>query len=97
MPNLARHVIKCPKTPDHPHDKILLLLGKDSLAVHCHEHGFIEIKLSKGGKIIDFQGVTAELTPLPSNVNFELEPIPAIAIGKFVCKKERKRGADRDR
>lgn len=90
--NLNRKVVHCPKTDEFHKSKILLLVGKDRLTVHCHEHGFIDIQLFSNGELITFDdAITARITDVPKGTNMNLQTIPALANGEFKTKKGKKR------
>ncbi len=78
-----RNVIYCPKTPEHPHKKILLLLGQEEIDVHCDSHKWLKIELFQDGEPINFEKVTAKVTAMEENTYFDLDPVPTIGIGKF--------------
>ena len=90
MGTLKRKAIYCPKSEEHAHPKILLLLSGNRLTVHCHEHQWIDIQLKVGGEMIDFDDVSVEITDVKKGTNFELEELPTIASGDFFTKKNRK-------
>ena len=89
MADITAKEIRCPKTSDHTHKKILLVLGDDYLSVYCREHGWMKIELKKDGKNINFEGVTSKITSHGKNTNFVLSSIPGIAIGKFQSKRKK--------
>jgi hypothetical protein len=82
MGTLSAKAIYCPNEKEHPRKKILLLLQKENLMVHCKDHGWIKIKMSKFGKPINFDGVAVELEAVVNN-GFDLSPVPLIAVGTF--------------
>ena len=88
MGNLRRRVIHCPKSADHPHKKILLLLGNREIDIFCNEHKWLRVELFIGEKPIYFDNVRAKVTELDKNTNFDLDPIPAVAIGDFISKRK---------
>lgn len=90
MRNLKRKVIYCPKKEQHAHPKIILLIDKDKLTLHCHEHEFMDIQLIKGGEIMDFSNVSAKVVDVRKGTHFDLEELPVVACGKFKTKKQRK-------
>jgi hypothetical protein len=85
---LEAREIRCPKTDDHIHKKILLVVNDDYLSVYCREHGWIKIELKKGDENINFENVRAKITPI-GKVRFNLSPIPGVAIGNFKSKRNR--------
>jgi hypothetical protein len=89
MHDLKRKGIYCPKSEEHAHPKILILLSDDKLTVHCHEHQWIDIQFVKGGEIMKFNDVSVKLSDVKKNTQFELEEIPTLAIGPFKTKKKR--------
>ncbi len=86
MAVLKAKSIYCPNTEQHPRKKILLLLHEDSLFVHCKDHGWIQLELALFGKPINFEGASVKVSQV-SNVHFDLEPLPIMAVGYFVHKK----------
>ena len=83
MGDLSRKVIHCPKTSDHPHKKILLLLGHNEINIYCKEHKWLKVQLLSGDKPIIFDKVVAKVTEIEEGTNFNLDPIPVLAVGDF--------------
>lgn len=88
--NQDRFVIHCPKHEDHPHKKILLLLNQDSITVYCKQHGWLDIKLTKNGETLNFDGVVAKVSNVKPGTNFNIDSIPVVAIGLFKSKENKK-------
>jgi hypothetical protein len=89
MGSLQRKVIHCPKTSDHPHKKILLLLGHNEINVYCKEHKWLKIQLMSAGEPIVFDNIAAKVTEIKDNTNFELESVPVVAVGEFKSKRKK--------
>ena len=83
MGTLKAKAIYCPKTEEHPRKKILLLLHENKLCVHCKDHGWISIELSKFGKLMDFDGTAVRVSSMERSTHFDLEAVPLVAIGEF--------------
>ncbi len=89
MPDYLKQEIKCPKTKDHPHKKLLLLLGKTDISVFCKDHGWMKIELHRAGEKLNFENVSAKITPYDRKaLNFICTPTPVVAIGKFLHRKK---------
>ena len=84
--------IRCPKSEDHQHKKILLVVGDDYFSVYCREHGWIKIEFSKLGEKMNFENVSAKISSLGPGTNFVLSPIPGLAIGNFKSKRRKYAG-----
>jgi len=89
MGNLNRRAIYCPKSSDHPHKKILLLLGNKEIDIFCGEHRWLRIELFRGKKPIYFNNVRSKVTEIDIDTNFNLEPVPGIAIGDFISRRKK--------
>jgi len=83
MGNLSAKAIYCPKSEQHPRKKILLLLRQGKVLIHCKDHGWISVELSKFGEKIDFEGMAVRVEAMEKNTHFDLEPVPLVAIGEF--------------
>ena len=88
MNNYEKREIKCPNKIDHKHKKLLLLIGDSDISVFCKDHGWIKIELHKGGSRLNFEGVSAKITSYGKKPSFDLNPMPAIALGKFKHRKK---------
>lgn len=89
MEDIPAKEIRCPKSDDHIHKKILLIVGDDFLSIFCNEHGWIKIELKNGKETINFKNVRAKISSYKKNTHFDLSSIPGIAIGKFESKRKR--------
>ncbi len=88
MPNIEKQEIKCPKASEHPHKKILMLIGKSDISVYCRDHGWIKVELHKAGKRLNFENVSAKITGYPRKTNFICQPTPGVALGEFKHRKK---------
>lgn len=80
--------ITCPKPENHIHKKILLVVSDDFLSVFCREHGWLKIELKSNGEKISFENPSAVISSHGKKVNFDLSPIPSVALGKFPLKRK---------
>jgi len=82
--------IRCPKSNEHIHKKILVILGQDYISVYCREHGWMKIELRRAGQNIHFDNVSAKISAHGKGANFILSPIPGVAVGKIESKRDRR-------
>jgi hypothetical protein len=80
--------ITCPRKENHAHKKILLVVGKDHISIHCREHGWLKIELKSNGEPINFENPSAKISSHGKGTNFILSPIPSISVGKFPLKRK---------
>lgn len=82
----------CPAKEAHPErrERLLVAFSEDAMFVHCSEHDWIRVELSRFGKRMTFKGISAIANQVRAKdggrVVFSLTPIPIHAKGKFQVK-----------
>ena len=70
-----------------------MAISDDAIFVHCIEHDWIRVELSKFGKRLNFKGITGIAEQVKEKdgerVLFELKHIPLHARGKFQVKRRK--------
>lgn len=85
----------CPAKEAHPErrERLLVAFSDDAIFVHCTEHDWIRIELSKFGKYLNFKGITGiaeQVKPEDGEkVLFDLKPMSLHARGKFQVKRRK--------
>ncbi len=86
--NVVAKEIRCPKSDEHIHKKILLIIEEENLVIHCGEHGWLKIELKKGDETINFKNVRAKISSYAKGTHFKLSPIPGVAVGAFKSRRK---------